>query len=122
MGLETQAIVAEHLSVEEVCRRLRSVQGVGDAVPRPMHHPDYWIVEYTDREGTRMVIDLFLNSFAAEDYADLCQGPTTLLSTENRPDAVVLFQGVVSPSRGWVRAHEADKWREVLGNAVKTSG
>lgn len=121
MGLETQAVVIGHLSIEEVCRRLRSAHGIGDAVARPMHHPDYWLVEFTDAGGERRVIDVFLNSFAAEDYVDLCQEPGTLLSTENRLDGVALLQGVIPPSRGWVRAHEADQWTEHSGNPVETS-
>lgn len=35
MGLDTQAVLKGHLSVEEVCARLRSQYGVADAVARP---------------------------------------------------------------------------------------
>jgi hypothetical protein len=78
-----------------------------------MRREDYWVVEFTDRAGAIRVMNVFLNSFAADDYADLWAGPSTLLWTEHRPDSTALLRRLVPPSRGWVRDHEADSWAEV---------
>jgi len=47
MGLQTQAAIAEHLTVGEICRRLRKAGRATDAVAKATHRRDYWIVDFT---------------------------------------------------------------------------
>jgi hypothetical protein len=78
-----------------------------------MRREDYCVIEFAAPARVTRAMDVFLNSFAADDYADLWAGPSTLLSIEHRPDSTALLRRLVPPSRGWVRDHEADRWAEV---------
>jgi hypothetical protein len=113
MGLQTQVVIAGHLTVEDICRRLRTGAGIETAAARPTHRPDYWVVEFADTKGRTRHIDLFLNSWAAEDYPGLVEGPSTMVSTQLADDSEALLRVIALPSRAWVRRHEQEAWVEV---------
>lgn len=81
MSLQTQAVVSGHLSVEDICRRLRENYGARSIVARPGRHSDYWTIEFVDHDSSLHTLHAFLNSWAADDYAELGAGASTLLST-----------------------------------------
>lgn len=110
MGLDTQAVLKGHLSVEEVCTRLRSAYGVADAVARPTRSRDYWIVEFTDRDGQHRALDVFLNSHAAQDYRELAAPESILISMEFGPTSDAIVRALVNGSGGWVRKHDGEAW------------
>ncbi len=116
MSLQTQAVVSGHLTVEDICLRLRETGRASDIVARPGRHSDYWIVEFVDDRGGRRALHTFLNSWAAEDYAELGANESTLLSLEFAPDSPTLAEAVIGPSMGWMRRNEADSWTTVTAN------
>ena len=113
MSLQTQAVVSGHLSVEDICRRLRAGYGARNVVARPGRHSDYWIVEFVDHDGELRTLHAFLNSWAADDYAELGAGDSTLLSIEFAPRSLALAEAMIGASTGWKRQLEADPWETV---------
>lgn len=116
MGLDTQAVLKGHLSIEEVCTRLRSAYGVADAVARPMRSQDYWIVEFTDRDGQHRAFDVFLNSYAAGDYSELALAESTMISMELGPTSEAVVHALVDGQEGWMRKHSGEGWKQTVPN------
>lgn len=114
MSLHTQAVISGHLSVEDICRRLREGYGARNVVARPGRHSDYWIVEFVDHGHELRVVHAFLNSWAAEDYAELCAGDSTFVTTECSPSSMRLAEAIVGTTKGWRRWAEADRWERVI--------
>ena len=113
MGLRTQAAIAEHLTVSEICRRLRIAARATDAVAKSTHREDYWIVAFTGPNGSPRLVDAFLNSWAAEDYPGLIDGLSTLLSMELGPDSEEILRAITLPSQAWIRRQEGATWSSV---------
>ena len=110
MSLQTQAVVSAHLSVEDICRRLREKCGARNVIARPGRHSDYWIVEFVDHDEHLRTLHAFLNSWAADDYVELGAGDSTLLSMEFAPSSFALVEAIIDTSKGWKRRVEADRW------------
>ena len=110
MGLDTQAVLKGHLSVEAICTQLRTSYGASDAVARPMRSRDHWMVEFTDSDGQHRALDVFLNSYAADDYKELAATESTLVSMELGPTSEAVISALAGASGGWVRRHDRDTW------------
>ncbi|MFN7400473.1 MAG: hypothetical protein ACK5SX_15775 [Sandaracinobacter sp.] len=110
MGLDTQAVLKGHLTVDAICAQLRKAYGAGDAVARPMRSRDHWMVEFTDSEGQYRALDVFLNSYAVEDYKELATPESTLVSMEFGPTSEVIIRALVNGWGGWVRRRDGEGW------------
>jgi hypothetical protein len=111
MGLDTQAVLKGHLTVDAICAQLRTAYGADDAVARPMRSRDHWIVEFTDRDGQIRALEVFLNSYAADDYKQLAAPESTLVSMELGPTSEAIMRVLAQNSDGWVRRHDGEGWR-----------
>lgn len=110
MGLDTQAVLKGHLAVEDICARLRSAYGTRDAFARATRSPDYWMVEFADRDGEHRVLNVFLNSYAADDYRELGASESTLVTMELGPTSEAVIKALAQGSEGWVRRHDSGPW------------
>jgi hypothetical protein len=110
MSLNTQAVIPGHLGIEEVCRILTERGRAREVVPAPRYRPEHWEVTLVEPGGANLMLDVFLRSWAAEDYADVWQGPSTLLSCVFQPAAVALLATVARSQDGMMRANESDPW------------
>jgi hypothetical protein len=114
MGLETQAVISGHLTVHDICRRLRTGYGAVAPLPRGARVADHWMIEFTDRDGQHRLVDAFLNSWAADDYHDLDVTESTLLSMELGPTSEAVMRALVKGSKGWTRRHSGQAWEALL--------
>ena len=110
MGLDTQAVLKGHLTAEAICAQLRTAYGAPDAMARQMRSSDHWLVEFTDHDGEHRALDVFLNSYAAEDYKELAAAETTMISMELGPTSEAIIGALVGGAGGWVRRHDRDSW------------
>lgn len=112
MGVETQAVLAGHVPVERIVALLKS-EVVGPIAVRDMQRPEYKLVEFQKVDGSWSTLNLFLNSWAAEDYADAFQGPSTFLTAEYNPQNFNLVRSIAAAIGGLARKTEADPWVEL---------
>jgi hypothetical protein len=112
MGLETQAILYGHVSVDQIVRLLRS-ELVGSINVRDMQRPEYKIVQFVRVDGSTSTINLFLNSWAAEDYADAFNGPSTFLTAEYSPQNFELLRLIAAANGGLARRTAVEAWADL---------
>lgn len=112
MGVETQAVLAGHVPVERIVALLKS-EVVGTIAVRDMQRPEYKLVEFQKVDGSWSALNLFLNSWAADDYADAFQGPSTFLTAEYNPQNFNLLRAIAAAIGGLARKTEADPWVEL---------
>lgn len=110
MSLNTQAVIPGHLSIEDICRLLQESCRAREISAAPRYRPEHWEVTLVEPGGARLLLDVFLSSWAAEDYADVWQGPSTLLSCACQPAAVALLTAVAKSQDGIMRANETEPW------------
>lgn len=113
MGLETQAIIPRHITVEDVCALLRSECGATRTFARGMHRPEYNIIEFVDRRGEMQALNVFLHSHAAEDYQSVCSGPSTLLTLEFSPANYDTLAALAGTAGGYVQRTGNEPWIRV---------
>lgn len=111
MGAETQAILAGHIQVDQVVGLIKSEISVSVRV-RDMQRPEYKVIEFQKLDGSWSTLNLFLNSWAAEDYADAFQGPSTFLTAEYNPQNFKLVRSIAAAIGGLARKTEAEPWVE----------
>lgn len=58
-------------------------------------------------------LNLFLDSWAAEDYADTFQGPSTLLTAEYSPQNFNLVRSIAAAVGGLARKTATEPWVEL---------
>jgi len=111
MSIESQAILAGHIPVERIVRLLKA-EVSGPVAVRDMQRPEYKMIEFQWADGSWSALNLFLNSWAAEDYADAFQGPSTLMTAEYSPRNFNLVRSLASAIGGLARASESEAWVE----------
>jgi hypothetical protein len=119
MSVQTQAILAGHLAVDSIVRRLAAEVGSTVNV-RDMQRPHYKIVEFQRSDGSWTALNVFLESWAAEDYADVFKGPSTLLTADYSPENFRIVQAIACAVGGLARRTEADPWIELDQSRVIT--
>lgn len=117
MGLETQAVLKGHVTVPEICTLLRTECRAINAVARPMRSRDHWIVGFVDHNGQSRSVDVFLNSYVADDYRDLNVAESTFLSMELGEDSEATLSSIGSQFGGWIRRHDGLPWSELAAPA-----
>jgi hypothetical protein len=117
MSTETSAILAAHITPGDICAKLRSLDGVTGVGTRNMHKPEYKIIEFTGADGARRALNVFLNSYAADDHADVYSGASTLLTLEFTPDSHAILSALVRVTGGYVRRINGEPWERVTAGA-----
>lgn len=112
MSVECQAILAGHVSVDRIVRLLKS-EVSGPVAVRDMQRPEYKIVEFQKVDGSWCALNLFLDSWAADDYADAFQGPSTFLTAEYNPQNFNLVRSIAAAVGGLARKKESEPWVEL---------
>lgn len=112
MGIETQAIYVGHLDVENLALLLERELG-GKALVRAMQKPNYKIVEVTRADKLVVAIHIFLNSWAADDYGDVFNGPSTFATMEYNPQNFDALRAVAVAVGGKVRKTTSEPWIDV---------
>jgi hypothetical protein len=110
MSINAQAVIAGHFGIEAVCEMFKEIRGVSDVHANPRYRPEHWEIRLRDASDSQHLFDVFLNSWAAEDYADAWQGPSTLLTCRYQPAAAVLLKALVELRGGIMRSHETEEW------------
>lgn len=113
MGLETQAIIPRHITVEDVCALLRSECEATVVIARGMHRPEYSIIEFVDQQGEMQALNVFLQSYAAEDYRSVYSGPSTLLTLEFSPTNYDTLSALAGAAGGYVQRTGDEPWIKV---------
>ena len=111
MSVESQAVLFGHVPVEQIVRLLRA-EVSGSVTVRDMPRPEYKIVEFQKVDGTWAALNVFLDSWAAENYADAFQGPSTFLTTEYNPQNFNLVRLIAAAVGGLARKTAAEPWLE----------
>lgn len=112
MSVETAAIIPMHVTAGDLCAKLRSLDGIVGVGTRNMHKPDYKVIEFTAC-GTSRALNVFLNSYAADDHADVYSGASTLLTMEFAPDSHAILSALVASTGGYVRRISGEPWERV---------
>lgn len=112
MGVESQAILEGHISVDRIVR-LISAEVSGPISVRDMQRPEYKIIEFQAADGSWSALNIFLYSWAAEDYAEVYRGQSTLLTIGYSPRNFNLVRSITAAVGGLARKSEADAWVEL---------
>lgn len=112
MSIETQAILVGHVAPDDIVRLLKS-EVSGKIVVRDMQRPDYKIVEFKKLDGSVTALHLFLNSWAADDYADVFQGQSTFMTAEYSPQSFPVVRALTAAIGGFVRKTGGEAWSEL---------
>lgn len=112
MSVECQAIIAGHISAEEIVSLLR-LEVRGKLIVRNMQRIEYKIIDLQQDDGSFSAINLFLESWAAEDYADAFQGPSTFLTAEYSPANFHLVRSVAAAFGGLARKTATEPWTKL---------
>lgn len=112
MSVECQAILAGHVPVERIVRLLKA-EVSGPVAVRDMQRPEYKIIEFQKLDGSWTAVNLFLDSWAADDYVDIFHGPSTLLTAEYSPQNFNLVRSIAAAIGGLARKTPAEPWVEL---------
>lgn len=117
MGIETQAVLAGHHDIAALCGRLRDVYGATDIRPRGTHKPDYQMIEFIDLDGAFRIINVFLNSYAREDYKELDAPQSTLVTMELGPTSQAVIGALAHGAAAWFRRQDTGPWTPIIHRA-----
>lgn len=112
MSIESQAILAGHVSVEEIARLIKS-EVAGAVNIRSMQRPQYKMIEVEHLDGSWSAFSVFLESWAADDYANVFVGPSTMMTVDYSPLSFAIIRSVTAAIGGMVRKTEAEPWNEL---------
>ncbi len=112
MSVESQAILVGHIPVDRIVRLVKA-EVSGPVAVRDMQRPEYKIIEFQKLDGSWAALNLFLDSWAAEDYADAFQGPSTLMTAEYSPQNFDLVRSIAAAVGGLARKTAAEPWVEL---------
>lgn len=109
MSVESQAVLAGHVPIERIVGLLKTELS-GRISVRDMQRPEYKVIEFQKLDGSWSALNLFLNSWAADNYADAFQGPSTFLTAEYNPQNFNLVRSIAAAIGGLARKTEAEPW------------
>ncbi|WP_439547054.1 hypothetical protein [Sandarakinorhabdus sp.] len=112
MSIESQAILAGHVSVEEIARLIK-LEVAGAVNVRSMQRPQYKIIEVEHLDGSWSAFNVFLESWAADDYANVFIGPSTMVTVDYSPLDFSIIRSVAAAIGGITRKTEAEPWTEM---------
>lgn len=117
MSVESQAILSGHVSLDHL-RKLIETEAGHPVVVRDMRRPEYKIIEFRNAGGSWSVLNVFLNSWAADDYAGAFKGPSTFLTAEYTPQNFNLVRSIAAAVGGLARKTDAEPWAELDAEAA----
>lgn len=109
MGIESQAILAGHVPVDRIVTLLRP-ETSGEIIVRNMQRSEYKVVDFQNANGSWTSLNLFLESWAADDYAEAFAGPSTLMTVEFSPQNFNVVWAIVSAIGGLARRTADGPW------------
>lgn len=112
MSIESQAILAGHVSVENIARLIKS-EVAGAVNVRSMQRPQYKLIEVEHLDGSWSSFNVFLDSWAADDYASVFVGPSTMVTVDYSPLSFALIRAVTAAVGGLARKTGAEPWTEL---------
>lgn len=121
MGMETQAILIGHLTIDDVCNLLRNECGIKALEVRAMRSADYKIIEFYDSARTLQMMNVFLNSYAAEDYASVYKGASTFMAMDFSPSNSDLLKSAVATAGGYVQRINGEEWLPHIAQNIEES-
>jgi hypothetical protein len=110
MGLDTQAVIAGHPLLDDLCESLAINYGASIVQKRPTRSADYWIVELIEGDGQIRSINVFLNSFANGDVAELGLAQSTMLTLELCQTSEAILAAMAKGHDAWLRRHDNAPW------------
>lgn len=113
MGLETQAIIPGHVTVEHICELLTDALPGSRPIARAMHRPEYKIIEFVNAQGQMQALNVFLQSYAADDYRAVYAEPSTLLTLEFSPAGYEMLKAVAGKAGGFVQRTAEEPWAKI---------
>ena len=113
MGLETQAIIPGHVTVEHICQLLTAALPGSRPAARNMHRPEYKIIEFVNMDGQMQALNVFLHSYAADDYRAVYAEPSTLLTLEFSPSGYETLKAVAGKAGGFVQRTAGEAWARI---------
>ena len=117
MGMETQAILIGHLTIDDVCNLLRNECGIKALEVRAMRSADYKMIEFYDSARTLQMMNVFLNSYASDDYATIYDGASTFATMEFSPDNSALIAKLAQATGGLSQRIGGDAWVTAMVHA-----
>ena len=109
MSIQSQAVLAGHISIDEIAEFLRDKCGYTTSV-RAMRHEQYKLIEAALDPEIPFVFHVFLESYAAEDYAAAYREPSTLVSVEYSPEAFTIVSALANHFGGLHRRTDSTPW------------
>ena len=109
MGIESQAILAGHVPVDRIVSLLRS-EISGKVTVRDMQRAEYKVVDFQKIDGSWTSLNLFLESWAADDYAEAFAGPSTLMTVEFSPQNFNVVRTITAAIGGLARRTADEPW------------
>ena len=115
MSLEIQTILLGHHAAEDIAGCITAPAKAPAVTVRSMHKPDYKLLDGVLEGGQEFAINVFLNSYAAEDHADVFNGPSTFLTVQYDPALVPLMEAVAREFGGFIRVPSSSEWKQIAG-------
>ncbi len=113
MSLESQAILPGHMTAEGVAGLLREKCDVTQLGIRDMHRKEYKLIEFVDSAGDLQVLNVFLESYAAADYASVYSGESTLITAQFSPSNCEVLVALVGAMGGCVQTITGAEWKHM---------
>lgn len=115
MSLQTQAILPGHLTAAEIAVQLTEASNLRFLGYRNMRIPDHVLFEFEGNGNEILCFEAFLNSWAADDYADILNGASTMLTAAYSLSAIATFRRLLK-GNGFMRHHELCEWQNEFEN------
>lgn len=110
MSLNSNAIIFGHQNVDVIVSIIERRAMSKKTQVRDMHRDDYKVIEFITDKGRGDSVDVFLNSYAAEDYSSVFQGDSTFLTVAYSPDNYELLCEITEALGGLVQKTSDEKW------------
>lgn len=109
MSIETQIILAGHIGPDVIEKAVQQISGYA-VILRATHKQNYKLLELVGPSGPE-VINIFLASSAAEDYAEVIKDSSTFASIQFSPFASDLLLRLTEQFGGYFRRTDREPWR-----------
>ena len=110
MSIQSLIIIPKHLDIDEVGGSITSAFGGKSFKILPRYNANHKLIELTDSNGTIRQIDVFLNSYAADDYATVYSGDSTLIALPFDPIAWNAMERLSQAENAISRKHDGAEW------------
>jgi hypothetical protein len=111
MGIDTLGVISGHLRISEIENAVRDALPWALVSARQLTGPDVWIVDAISGTEDATTVTVYLNSYAASDYAELGSQDTTLVLVEHGPQSDVLVRKIIGKRSGWIKTHDGAVWQ-----------